>query len=125
MLVTIFPHSWPSSCGKQKIHHSRLRRSWWIFYSPRLLTHSWGKNCDSHGNLNVPFVIHREFLIPSFAALLLMKELFCPNPSSCPVCRNLLKVGDIKSIQNSLLTFQIWAMNAAHYGPQKTYLNHN
>ena len=52
----IFPHSWPSSCGKVKIPHSQLRCSWEIFVSPRLLSYSWG-------NINVPFVIHREFLI--------------------------------------------------------------
>ena len=36
------PHSWLSSCDKIKIPHSRLRRSWGIFISPRLLSHSWG-----------------------------------------------------------------------------------
>ena len=41
--VTIFPYEWLSSCGKKKILHSRLRRSWRIFFSPRLLSHSWGK----------------------------------------------------------------------------------
>ena len=41
--VTIFPHSWLSSCGKKKFLHSRLRRSWRNFFSPRLLSHSWGK----------------------------------------------------------------------------------
>ena len=40
------PHSWFSSCGKIKIPHSRLCRSWGIFISPRLLNHSWGiGNC--------------------------------------------------------------------------------
>ena len=68
----IFPHSWLSSCGKIKIPHSRLRRSWEIFISPRLLSHSWG-------NINVPFVIHREFLIPPFAASRLMEELSRPK----------------------------------------------
>ena len=68
----IFPHSQLSSCGKTKIPHSRLRRSWEIFVSPRLLSYSWG-------NINVPFVIHREFLIPSFAASRLMKELSRPK----------------------------------------------
>ena len=34
-----------------------------------------GKNYDLHGNCNVPFVIHREFSIPPFAASRLMEEL--------------------------------------------------
>ena len=57
---------------KKLFHHSRLRRSWWNNYSPRLLCHSWG-------NSNVPFLTHREFLIPSLAALPLVKELSRPK----------------------------------------------
>ena len=67
--VTSFPHLWlsscgeknfttcgNSSCGKKRFHHSWLRHSWWNifsprllfplvveFFSPRLLSHSWGK----------------------------------------------------------------------------------
>ena len=43
----IFSHSWLSSCGKVKIPHSRLRRSWGIFILPQLLSHEWE-------NINVP-----------------------------------------------------------------------
>ena len=66
------PHSWLSSCGKIEIPHSRLRRSWGISISPRLLSHSWE-------NIDVPFMIHWEFLIPPFAASRLMEELSRPK----------------------------------------------
>ena len=57
------PHSWFSSCGKIKIPHSRLCRSWGIFISPRLLNHSWGiGNCLSW------FVKNFQFLTRGFAA---------------------------------------------------------
>ena len=56
------PHSWLSSCGEIKMPHER--RS--------LLSHSWE-------NINVPFMIHWEFLIPPFAASRLMEELSNPN----------------------------------------------
>ena len=58
-----------------------------------------GKIHDLHGNYNVPFVIHREFLIPPFAASRLMVELsrykfqkwldqYIPKRSAC--CTNIL-----------------------------------
>ena len=55
------PHSWLSSCGKIKIPHSRLRRSWGIFISPRLLSHSWEE-------WNVPFVIHEKIYFSPLVA---------------------------------------------------------
>ena len=61
------PHSWLSSCDKIKIPHSRLRRSWGIFISSRLLSHSWGSG-------NVPFVTHEEFYFPIFVASPLIWE---------------------------------------------------
>ena len=51
------PHLWFSSCGKKKFHHSRLRRSWGNFFSPRLLNHG-------VGNWDRPFVTHGEFFFP-------------------------------------------------------------
>ena len=47
----IFPIHGLAVVVKKKFHHSWLRHSWWNFFSPRLLSHSWGK-------YNVPFVIH-------------------------------------------------------------------
>ena len=38
-----------------------IRHSWWNFFSPRLLSHSWGK-------YNVPFVIHGEIYFSPFVA---------------------------------------------------------
>ena len=61
------PWIWPILVGCYE-----LCRRWETFISPCLLSHSWG-------NINVPFVIHRKFLIPSFAALRLMKELSRPK----------------------------------------------
>ena len=62
-----FPHLWFSSCGKKKFQHSRLRRSWWNFFSPRLLNHG-------VGNWDRPFVTHGEFSFPSLVASPLVRE---------------------------------------------------
>ena len=36
-------------------------------YLPQLLGHEWGKNCDAHGNWNVPWVMNGEFYpVPIF-----------------------------------------------------------
>ena len=61
MRVTIFPHSWLSRRGEKKFHHEPRSGKWWNFYLPQLLGHEWGKNCDGHGNSNVPWVMNREF----------------------------------------------------------------
>ena len=53
----IFPIHGLAVVVKKKFHHSWLRHSWWNFFSPRLLSHSWGK-------YNVPFVIHGEIFSP-------------------------------------------------------------
>ena len=79
VLVTIFPHSWLSSCGKKKILHSRLRRSWRIFFSPRLLSHSWGKivTCTGIG-MCLSWLIE-NFKIPPLAASPLVEEFSRPK----------------------------------------------
>jgi len=60
--VIIFPHEWLSRRGERKIHHERRSREWWIFVLPQLLSHDrMGKNCDTHGNCNVPWVMNSEF----------------------------------------------------------------
>ena len=61
------PHSWLSSCDKIKIPHLRLRRSWGIFISSRLLSQSWGIKIE-------PFVICEEIIFPTFVASPLMWE---------------------------------------------------
>ena len=65
-----FPHLWLSSCDRIKIPHSRLRRSWGIFFSSRLLSHSWGSK-------NVPFVIHEELFFPHSS----LRDSWGKNPS--------------------------------------------
>ena len=66
----LLPHSWLSSCDEIKIPHSRLRRSWGIFFSSRLLSHSWGSK-------NVPFVIHEELFFPHSS----LRDSWGKNPS--------------------------------------------
>ena len=66
----LLPHSWLSSCDEIKIPHSRLRRSWGIFFSSRLLSHSWGSK-------NVPFVIHEELIFPHSS----LRDSWGKNPS--------------------------------------------
>ena len=56
-----FPHEWVSRRGEKKFHHEPRSGEWWNFYLPQLLGHEWGKNCDAHGNWNVPWVMNREF----------------------------------------------------------------
>ena len=56
-----FPHEWVSRRGEKKFHHEPRSGEWWNFYLPQLLGHEWGKNCDAHGNFNVPWVMNREF----------------------------------------------------------------
>ena len=66
----LLPHSWLSSCDEIKIPHSRLRRSWGIFFSSRLLSHLWGSK-------NVPFVIHEELFFPHSS----LRDSWGKNPS--------------------------------------------
>ena len=77
--VTIFPHEWLSSCGKKKILHSRLLRSWRIFFSPRLLSHSWRKivTCTRIG-MCLSWLIE-NFKIPPLAASPLVEEFSRPK----------------------------------------------
>ena len=59
--VTIFPHSWLSSCGKKK--NPPLAASPLVedFFFTTPAKPFMGKNCDLHRNWDVPFVTHREF----------------------------------------------------------------
>ena len=54
-------HVWVRGRGEKKFHHEPRSGEWWNFYLPQLLGHEWGKNCDAHGNWNVPWVMNREF----------------------------------------------------------------
>ena len=56
----LLPHEWLS----------RLRCSWGIFFSSRLLSHSWGSK-------NVPFVIHEELFFPHSS----LRDSWGKNPS--------------------------------------------
>ena len=68
---------------ENKFHHSWLRHSWCnLFFSPRLLSHSWGKICDLHMNGNMPFVTHGVFSIHSLGASPLVSVFSNPYFSS-------------------------------------------
>ena len=74
-----FPTRGLAGVVEKKIHHKWRSHEWWIFFPPQLLSHKWGKNCDAHGNVDVPWVTNMGFF-PSL--LLLMMGLPFPYSKS-------------------------------------------
>ena len=77
--ITLFPHSWLSSWDKKKILHSRLRRSWRIFFLPRLLSQSWGKSVTCTGFGMCHSWLIRNFKNPSLPASPVVKDFSVPK----------------------------------------------
>ena len=77
--ITLFPHSWLSSWDKKKILHSRLRRSWRIFFLPRLLSQSWGKSVTCTGFGMCHSWLIGNFKNPSLPASPVVKDFSVPK----------------------------------------------